>query len=358
MTEPEVFESILFRQTHSRPFAHGAILAVVDGLDLHLSMFFQNLPSPWQSIDLYEGGQTTDGELIQNLGLNFAVAPESSFGLGTTITLTDDQLSALFEGQLFVQVTAQDPETGVRGQVLLYPNTAPGQSEMISPINAETFVIGGDAIEDPVNSEEHLFTVEFSNTTDPDGNPVRYFWQISRTETYSLGVSVSVDFGIDTISRDFTVGEIAEIFDSTWEGFDRPDFIPVTYYVRAITTDGVGITFGESESVTLVRGKVTDNEPVGELPSSLTLHGNYPNPFNPSTTILFDLPVAANINLEIINILGQTVATYSPGLISAGERLRLDVDGSRLPSGSYFYRITAATGSRSLVGHGQMTILK
>ncbi|NND69951.1 MAG: T9SS type A sorting domain-containing protein [Rhodothermales bacterium] len=358
MTEPTLLESVLYRDTHARPVEHGSILAVQQGQDIHLTLYFANLTSPWTSIDLFRGSQTDDGELVKNLGLNFAVAPESSFGLATTLTLSESEIQDMKDGLMFIRVLAQQPDSEVRGQILLHPNLAPGQSEMISPIQGETIVIGGDASEDPISSEEVLLTVSLTNTVDPDGNPVRYFWQISRHATFSLGVTYTVDLGIGITSRDFTVGEIAEIYDATWTGFEAPAFTPVTYYVRALTTDGAAFTFGETESANLVRGKVTANEPEGELPTSLTLHGNYPNPFNPSTTVVFDLPRTADVRLKVFNVLGQSVIDYAPGIFGPGDRLQLNVDGSSLPSGIYYYQISAGTGSQVLVGQGQMVLLK
>lgn len=358
MAEPTLVESVLYRQTHERPVEHGSILAVQDGLDVHLTMFFMNMTSPWTTIDLLKGSLTDEGEVIHNLGLNFSVAPESSFGLGTTVTLTESEIEDLNNGLLFVRVLGQQPSSEIRGQILLHPNRAPGQSGMISPSLGETYVIGGDTNEDPVGAEEILLTVEVSDTTDPDGNPIQYFWQISRVETFSLGVTYTTSLGIDVVSRDFTVGEMADIFDATWAGSEPPAFTPVTYYVRSLTSDGAAFTFGETESATLVRGKVTANDPGAELPTTLTLHGNYPNPFNPSTKILFDLPATANVKVRVVNIIGQTVAQYSPGVLAPGERLHIDVDASALPSGLYFYQISADTGQRTLTGQGQMVLLK
>jgi hypothetical protein len=78
------------------------------------------------------------------------------------------------------------------------------------------------------------------------------------------------------------------------------------------------------------------------LPSELTLFPNFPNPFNPETNIKFYLPAAAQVQLEIYNILGQRVKTLIPGTIKnkgfhsiiwdgTGER------GDMIASGMYIY---------------------
>ncbi|HWR83234.1 MAG TPA: FlgD immunoglobulin-like domain containing protein [Candidatus Deferrimicrobium sp.] len=73
--------------------------------------------------------------------------------------------------------------------------------------------------------------------------------------------------------------------------------------------------------------------------------GNYPNPFNPSTTISFELPVAGHVRLTIYNSLGQQVRTLVNEKMGAGGHLiewdGTDDLGSRLASGAYFYRLEA-----------------
>ncbi|MGH7595825.1 MAG: FlgD immunoglobulin-like domain containing protein, partial [bacterium] len=70
---------------------------------------------------------------------------------------------------------------------------------------------------------------------------------------------------------------------------------------------------------------------------------NYPNPFNPSTTIRFNLPQAAPVKLAIVNRLGQTVRVLLDGKIAGGEHVMqwdgLDNDGFSVPSGVYLYRL-------------------
>jgi hypothetical protein len=67
---------------------------------------------------------------------------------------------------------------------------------------------------------------------------------------------------------------------------------------------------------------------------------NFPNPFNPSTTILFDLPEASFVRLRVFNLLGRTVATLVEQQVAAG-RHAVTFDASNLPSGVYLYRIEA-----------------
>ncbi len=59
---------------------------------------------------------------------------------------------------------------------------------------------------------------------------------------------------------------------------------------------------------------------VGEqIPAVLAMYANYPNPFNPSTVISFDLPGSSPVRLEVFNILGQRVTTLVNGNLAAGK---------------------------------------
>ncbi|MCK5126966.1 MAG: T9SS type A sorting domain-containing protein [candidate division Zixibacteria bacterium] len=70
---------------------------------------------------------------------------------------------------------------------------------------------------------------------------------------------------------------------------------------------------------------------------------NYPNPFNPATTISFDLPSAMTVTVSVHNILGQTVSTLIDGETRQGrQNIRWDGNDSynqKVASGIYFYRI-------------------
>jgi hypothetical protein len=77
-----------------------------------------------------------------------------------------------------------------------------------------------------------------------------------------------------------------------------------------------------------------------DVPTKYALFQNYPNPFNPSTTIEFALPHAGFVTLKVFNVLGKEVATLMAGEHAAGT-FKATWDASGLPSGVYFYRLTA-----------------
>ncbi len=80
------------------------------------------------------------------------------------------------------------------------------------------------------------------------------------------------------------------------------------------------------------------------LPQNVTLSG-YPNPFNAAMTVSYTLPAAAEVELSVINLLGQTVAELSSGQVAAGVH-EVTWDASTLSSGVYFLNLRAGDDMR------------
>ena len=89
---------------------------------------------------------------------------------------------------------------------------------------------------------------------------------------------------------------------------------------------------------------------VEEVPESYALHPNYPNPFNPETTIHYELPEAEQVTLRIFDTLGRVVATLVDEPRAAG-RYDVTFEAHGLPSGVYLYqiRVGAFVETRRLV---------
>ena len=87
------------------------------------------------------------------------------------------------------------------------------------------------------------------------------------------------------------------------------------------------------------------------LPTSYALEQNIPNPFNPSTTIKYQLPEAGEVNLIIYNLLGQQVRTLVKETLEAGFQSVVwdgkDDVGRQVASGIYIYRLQAGSFSQA-----------
>ncbi|MCP4631552.1 MAG: T9SS type A sorting domain-containing protein, partial [candidate division Zixibacteria bacterium] len=83
-----------------------------------------------------------------------------------------------------------------------------------------------------------------------------------------------------------------------------------------------------------------DDVPENMIPTEFALRGNYPNPFNAETNIVFDLPTAGHVSLDVYNLMGQKVASIVNSEMQAGFH-SVNWDASAISSGIYFYKLTA-----------------
>ncbi|HEX9934184.1 MAG TPA: GEVED domain-containing protein, partial [bacterium] len=96
----------------------------------------------------------------------------------------------------------------------------------------------------------------------------------------------------------------------------------------------------------------------GAQPGEFKLFPNYPNPFNPSTTIRFDLPKTVHVRLSVYNLLGQEIAVLDDADRTQGaHEVRwdgFDMHHRSVPAGVYIYRLEAG----SYGGTGKLLLLK
>jgi hypothetical protein len=93
-------------------------------------------------------------------------------------------------------------------------------------------------------------------------------------------------------------------------------------------------------NITAVRS-INENTPL-----TFYLSNNYPNPFNPSTNIDFEIPYSSYVTLKVFDILGRELAVLINGNLTAGT-YTYNFNASNLPSGTYFYRLCANEGQGS-----------
>jgi hypothetical protein len=290
------------------------------------------------------------GALGQNGGVALSLAPPSgSFSETYDITGMSDLVTALRAGDAYVNVHSSAYTGGeIRGQVLGGDNVAPGAAASTAP---SRFTISGD----PASP---AFTVSWLPVADPNGDTVHYLFQTSTTANFTEMLDL-VPFGA-TNGQSYTVGDAAHWYDQLT--MSAPGSVEiggkVTLYHRVITTDGSLWTAGAASSLELTRGLVTDTEGEGSLPTEFALKGNYPNPFNPSTTISFDLPETADVTVQVLDLLGREVMALPSRTMEAGAAKSVQINASSLSSGIYLYRVIARGANSTNMMVKTMTLLK
>jgi len=112
-----------------------------------------------------------------------------------------------------------------------------------------------------------------------------------------------------------------------------------------------GIFFLGHDSIT---GLITSGVGVeDDAPAAFSVAQNAPNPFNPTTTISFNLVDAGNVSIEVYNVAGQKVDTIVDGFMDAGSH-SIVWDASAFSAGVYFYTVKSGGHSKTM----KMTLLK
>jgi hypothetical protein len=91
----------------------------------------------------------------------------------------------------------------------------------------------------------------------------------------------------------------------------------------------------------ITSAQAVTNDRLADIPTSVELQQNYPNPFNPTTTIEYGVPEAAEVTLEVFDMLGRKVATLINREAKSAGRHSVQFDAGRLSSGMYIYRMKA-----------------
>ncbi|MCX6144404.1 MAG: M4 family metallopeptidase [Ignavibacteriales bacterium] len=109
-------------------------------------------------------------------------------------------------------------------------------------------------------------------------------------------------------------------------------------------------------------GKVASSAESVDIPTEFRLHDNYPNPFNPSTKIEYDVPLRSHVRLAVYDILGQLVRTLVNSDLTNGHYSTswdgTTETGRQVASGTYIYRLEASGSSSATVLSKKMVLLK
>jgi len=173
--------------------------------------------------------------------------------------------------------------------------------------------------------------------------------------------------GYDTIDTDIYnwmyAATIDTLFDSGGDGaviFFSQDEVNLAPGDSTILYIGISVGSDEAAMVANMNLAVQKYATLTSVESDFafaandfTLKQNFPNPFNPSTSISFTLPEREFVNLDVYNLLGQKVASLIQNTLEAGLHT-VNLTAENLSSGIYIYKLNAGQYSKSM----KMTLIK
>lgn len=165
--------------------------------------------------------------------------------------------------------------------------------------------------------------------------------EVFRVQSSNYPIQISVSLHPDTLAARWSVEEL-----------------PLGW-MHQLTLDSSFVV--TNPAVTRFRLKRSDSAvdlEAQEFPVSFAVQGNYPNPFVESTTMVLDLPSAAEVEVSIFDVLGRLAMRLPVTTIGGGSDRRLPIDGSTLASGIYSYRVRARMHATTEVGSGRMIIVR
>jgi hypothetical protein len=119
-------------------------------------------------------------------------------------------------------------------------------------------------------------------------------------------------------------------------------------------TDPTGLSDSDGATFTVTAaGRAAGETEIGQIPEVTELLGNYPNPFNPATTIRYTLHEKLLVSIRVYSVIGEEVAVLVDGIREAGSH-EADFNAHALPSGTYLYRLIAG----NVVHTGKLLVTK
>jgi hypothetical protein len=211
--------------------------------------------------------------------------------------------------------------------VIAWNNIAPESFEWISDV-LDTVIINKDNITDTYN-------LQWAESKSVDLDSIHYL--------------VYAKIGVYPVEEiyDTTVTTLPLTYQEFLENvFEETPGNGVTVRFSVSATDGIDTIkiSGDDRVLYVNRYEFLSTETNG-MPTEFALHENYPNPFNPTTTLRFDLPEVSSITLTIYNMLGQSVRTFNMNDTPAGfHSIKWDATndyGDPVGAGVYLYQLRA-----------------
>lgn len=207
----------------------------------------------------------------------------------------------------------------------------PSGNTIISDINTGLYVLR-------FNGSIPVELTSFSATT--DNQNVRLNWSTS-SEKNNQGFEVQRKVNDEYYTIGFVEGNGTSTEINNYTFIDR-DVKSANYYYRLKQIDYDGSSNYSDE----IFVEITS-------PADFVLEQNFPNPFNPATTISFNLPTTDFVNVSVYNLVGEKVSELVNGELQQGEH-KLTFNASELPSGIYIVKLSAGNFNQSI----KMTLLK
>ena len=200
---------------------------------------------------------------------------------------------------------------------------------------------------DPIPSWTEIKVMATANDYNPSGG--------------SEGIEVVIlHYQLNSLTADTTSEYMSTAFNLVLQIYVYHTEIPgvsngttVYYWVSAQDVEG---NISNTNKQSYIVGTLTTDNDV--IPNNFGLYGNYPNPFNPITNIIYTMDISSDVNINIHNIQGQLVKNLFIGNVNPGQHT-ISWDGTdrfaqSLPSGIYIYSIK----SSQQILTGKMMLLK
>ncbi len=271
---------------------------------------------------------------------------------GDSVTTGPDgtyEFTGLYASSYSVQATKSGWSTGVVNVTLTEGETLTGQDMVLTSI-FETSECSTPALAIPDNNAtgvSDIITMPF-----PAGETVssiEVFVDITHTYIGDLRVTLTSPLGTSVILHDRSGGTAENIYGwyptELTPAFALDPFVGETFGGdwTLLVTDNVGIDTGTLNEWCLRFEYGGGMTPVGDMPERLVLGQNFPNPFNPSTTIKFATPQDARVSLAVYDLAGRVVRTLISGNLPAANHSVVwdgrSGTGRRVASGTYYYRL-------------------
>jgi hypothetical protein len=197
---------------------------------------------------------------------------------------------------------------------------------------------------------------------------LKIFDNLSKNETQDfVGVLIIITYKIDgyTLNKDssplkdvlinLSGGKISSTQTGAdgyfkFENLDANKSYTITPTFRQIVFNPSSITIDSlkaNQSITFISTTQVGIFSMNNLPEDVTLYSNFPNPFNPGTTIQYEINASMKIKIQVYNSLGILISTLYDGYQLSGLH-KVQFDAQNLASGTYFVKLLTSNGIRTI----------